>query len=81
MTDVLAGIKTILADRVGADASSVTVESTLKDDVGIDSVDMVEFVLELEKTFGLEIPDSKGAQLKTVGDVVDLITQLQSSPL
>lgn len=80
MSDVYSSVKTILMDRVGADASTVTMESSLKDDVGIDSVDMVEFVLELEKTFQIEIPDAKGAQLKTVGQVVDLVTQLQGAP-
>ncbi|MCR5112651.1 MAG: acyl carrier protein [Acholeplasmatales bacterium] len=72
---MLEQIKKILVDTASVDAAKVTKEASLKDDLGIDSLDSVEMVLELENEFDIQIEDEEVANLVTVGDVMNLISE------
>ncbi|KZD66031.1 acyl carrier protein [Bacillus cereus] len=60
----------MIADRLNVDKSEINMESNFKDDLGADSLDIVEFVMQLEDEFDVEIPDEEAENLTTVGDVV-----------
>ncbi len=62
-----------VADQLGVDADDVTTESSFIDDLGADSLDIVELLMALEEEFDIEIPDEEAEKLATVGDVVDYI--------
>lgn len=63
----------IIVERFGVDTEKVTSELTFKDDLGADSLDIVELVMELEDVFGTEISDEDAEQIETVGDAVKYI--------
>jgi acyl carrier protein len=71
---MLEQIKKILVDTANVDAEKVTKSASLKDDLGIDSLDSVEMILELENHFDIKLEDSEIEKLITVGDVVDLVS-------
>ncbi|KRL38668.1 hypothetical protein FD20_GL001385 [Liquorilactobacillus uvarum DSM 19971] len=71
-------IAKIIHDRFELDQSKITPELTFSSDLDADSIDIVEFVLELEDTFGAEIPDEDAEKLLTVGDVVKYIEKRQA---
>lgn len=73
MSDVLDRVKQIVIDRLGVDESEVTLEASFKDDLGADSLDVVELVMELEDEFDLEISDEDAEKITTVGEVVNYI--------
>jgi acyl carrier protein len=60
----------LIVERLGVEAGDVTMEASFKDDLGADSLDIVEFIMELEEAFEVEIPDEEAEKLATVGDVV-----------
>ncbi|HYE80533.1 MAG TPA: acyl carrier protein [Clostridia bacterium] len=62
-----------VAEQLGVDADEVTLESSFIDDLGADSLDIVELLMALEEEFDIEIPDEEAEKLATVGDVVDYI--------
>jgi acyl carrier protein len=62
-----------VAEQLGVDAEEVTMESSFIDDLGADSLDIVELLMALEEEFDIEIPDEEAEKLSTVGDVVDYI--------
>ena len=66
-------VKKIIVDQLGVAEASVTMESSFIDDLGADSLDIVELVMALEEEFDIEIPDSDAEKVVTVGDVVDYI--------
>ncbi|WP_147802349.1 acyl carrier protein [Alkalicoccus halolimnae] len=66
-------IAKIVSERLGVDESEVKREATFKEDLGADSLDVVELVMELEDEFDLEISDEEAEKILTVGDVVDYI--------
>ena len=68
-------MKQILADQLDADADSITMETDIQDDLGADSLDVVEMLMSIEDEFELEIPDEKIEGLKTVGQVVEYIQE------
>ena len=70
-------VKDIIVDRLGVDADKVTAEASFKDDLGADSLDIAELVMELEDEFGTEIPDEKDKKINTVGDAVNFINSLE----
>ncbi|WP_047999605.1 acyl carrier protein [Lactiplantibacillus herbarum] len=72
--DKIAGI---IADRFEVERSTITSEMNLQTDLDADSIDFVEFVLELEDTFGSEISDEDAEKLTTVGQVVDYVAERQ----
>lgn len=63
-------LTTMIVDRMGVDKDTINMESRFKEDLGADSLDVVEFIMELEDEFSVEIPDSDAETLTTVGAVV-----------
>ena len=66
-------ISALMAEQLGIEKDSITLESEIIKDLGADSLDVVEMLLDLEKEYGIEISDEAAAELKTVGDIVNLI--------
>lgn len=66
-------VKEIVVDKLGVDAAKVTPTAAFVNDLGADSLDVVEFVMEVEKEFGITIPDEEAGKLLTVGDAVKFI--------
>ena len=66
-------MKKILAEQLDADIDSITLETDIQDDLGADSLDVVEMLMSIEDEFEIEIPDEKIEVLKTVGQVVEYI--------
>lgn len=73
MSDTLDRVKKIIVDRLGVDEAEVTPEASFKEDLGADSLDVVELVMELEDEFNLEISDEDAEKVTTVGEVVAYI--------
>jgi len=63
-------IKKMIADQLGVDESKITEDSSFVDDLGTDSLDIVELIMAFEEEFGIEIPDKDVEKMKTVGDVI-----------
>jgi len=68
-------IKTVVVDQLGVEEDDVTEDAAFVDDLGADSLDIVELVMALEEEFGVSIPDEQAEKIKTVGDAVDFITE------
>lgn len=66
-------VRTIVADQLGVEADEVKEDSTFVDDLGADSLDIVELIMRFEDEFGVEIPDEKAEKIKTVNDIVKYI--------
>ena len=66
-------VKAILVDQLDVDEDAVTMESAITDDLGADSLDVVDMVMSLEEEFDMEIPDEEIENMKTVGDIVHFI--------
>ncbi|MBQ3571513.1 MAG: acyl carrier protein [Clostridia bacterium] len=66
-------ISSLMAEQLSIDKATITPESEIIKDLGADSLDVVEMLLELEKEYGVEITDEQAAELKTVGDIVKLV--------
>ena len=73
MSDVAEKVKAIIIDNLGVDAAEVTNEASFTNDLGADSLDTVELIMEFEKEFDIQIPDDKAEAIATVGDAVSLI--------
>ena len=73
--EVFEKVKTIIVDQLGVSESSVTMEASFIDDLGADSLDIVELVMALEEEFDMEIPDTDAEKVVTVSDVVDYIKE------
>ena len=68
-------VKEIIVNQLGVTDTSVTMEASFIDDLGADSLDIVELVMALEEEFDIEIPDEDAEKAVTVGDVVDYIKE------
>lgn len=66
-------VKSILVDQLDVDEDAVTMDSSIIDDLGADSLDVVDMVMSLEEEFDIEIPDEEIEAMKTVGDIVKFI--------
>lgn len=66
-------IRELLAAQFDVEEDSITAETKISEELGADSLDVVELLMELEEEFGLQIPDEEIENLKTVGDVVEYI--------
>ena len=70
-------VRDIVVEQLGVEADEVTIESTFIDDLGADSLDIVELIMAFEEEFSIEIPDEAAEKIKTVQDVVNYIDQNQ----
>ncbi len=68
-------MKKILSEQLDADIDTITLETDIADDLGADSLDVVEMLMSIEDEFEIEIPDEKIESLKTVGQVVEYIQE------
>jgi acyl carrier protein len=68
-------VKKIIVEQLGVDESEVTLEASITDDLGADSLDQVELVMAFETEFNIDIPDEEAEKIKTVGDAVNRIDQ------
>ena len=66
-------IKDMIADQLGVDADSINEETSFKDDLGADSLDLFELVMAFEEEFGIEMPQDDLENIETVGDVIKLL--------
>ena len=66
-------VKEMLSNQLNIEVDKITKDSKIVEDLGADSLDMIEMLMAFEEEFGLSIPDDKAENLKTVGDVVDFI--------
>jgi len=75
MSNYFEEVKRIVVDKLQVDEKQVTAEASFIEDLGADSLDTVELVMDLEEHFGIEIPDEDAEKLKTIKDAVAYITQ------
>lgn len=68
-------IKKVIVDLLGVEPEKITREARFREDLGADSLDLVEMIMEFEERFGQTISDEEAQQLRTVGDVVDYVGQ------
>jgi acyl carrier protein len=66
-------VKKIIVEQLGVEEEDIALESSFIDDLGADSLDIVELIMALEEEFDIEIPDSEAEKIATVGDAVDFI--------
>lgn len=75
MSDIESRVKAIIVDKLGVDESEVTRESSFTNDLGADSLDTVELIMEFEKEFNLAIPDDQAETIVTVGDAMKYVEE------
>ena len=75
MSETADRVKKIVVEHLGVEADKVTEESSFIDDLGADSLDIVELVMEFEKEFNIDIPDEDAEKLRTVGDAIAYLNQ------
>ncbi|NUQ80155.1 MAG: acyl carrier protein [Bacteroidetes bacterium] len=73
MANVSEKVKEIIIEKLGVDATQITNEASFTNDLGADSLDTVELIMEFEKAFGITIPDEDAEKIGTVGDAVKYI--------
>ena len=73
MSDTNTKVKAIIVDKLGVDESEVTNDASFTNDLGADSLDTVELIMELEKEFDIQIPDDEAEGIVTVGDAISFV--------
>tara|TARA_Y100000385_G_scaffold32662_1_gene30660 strand:+ start:203 stop:439 length:237 start_codon:yes stop_codon:yes gene_type:complete len=73
MSDIAEKVKAIIVDNLGVDVAEVVDEASFTNDLGADSLDTVELIMEFEKEFDIQIPDDKAEAITTVGDAINFI--------
>jgi acyl carrier protein len=73
MSDIKSKVTKIIVDKLGVDESEVTLEASFTNDLGADSLDTVELIMEFEKEFNIAIPDDQAEKIGTVGQAVEYI--------
>ncbi len=76
MSEVASRVKAIIVDKLGVEESEVTPQASFTNDLGADSLDTVELIMEFEKEFGITIPDDQAEKIATVGDAISHIESL-----
>ncbi|MBI5216133.1 MAG: acyl carrier protein [Ignavibacteriae bacterium] len=74
MMDIEAKVKDIIMNKLGVEASQITPAASFTNDLGADSLDTVELVMEFEKEFNVQIPDEDAEKITTVGDAISYLT-------
>lgn len=67
-------VKAIIVEKLGVEESEINLEASFTNDLGADSLDTVELIMEFEKAFGTEIPEDKAEAITTVGEAIDFLT-------
>ncbi len=75
MSEIANDVKAIIVDKLGVDEKEVTPEANFTIDLGADSLDTVELIMEFEKKFGISIPDDQAEKIATVGDAIKYIEE------
>ena len=75
MSDIKSRVTSIIVDKLGVEESEVTTEASFTNDLGADSLDTVELIMELEKEFDISIPDDHAEKIATVGDAVKYVEE------
>ena len=75
MSEIASKVKAIIVDKLGVEESEVTNEASFTNDLGADSLDTVELIMDFEKEFGISIPDDQAEKIATVGDAVSYIEE------
>jgi acyl carrier protein len=75
MSDIAAKVKEIIVDKLGVDESEVTTEASFTNDLGADSLDTVELIMEFEKEFNIGIPDDQAESIGSVGEAIKYIEE------
>ena len=75
MSDIANRVKAIIVDKLGVDEGEVTREASFTNDLGADSLDTVELIMEFEKEFDIAIPDDQAEKISTVGEAIDYIEE------
>lgn len=78
MADIKAKVKSIIVEQLGVNEDEVTDEASFIEDLGADSLDIVELVMRLEEEFGIEIPDEDAEKIKNVGDAIKYIAEAKA---
>lgn len=74
MSEIAEKVKSIIVDKLGVEESEVTTDASFTNDLGADSLDTVELIMEFEKEFNISIPDEAAEKIVTVGDAVSYLT-------
>ncbi len=77
MSDVAEKVKQIIVDKLGVDESEISDESSFTNDLGADSLDTVELIMEFEKEFDIAIPDEEAEKIQTVGQAISYLVEQQ----
>jgi len=80
MVNVQEKVTAMLVDKLNIESSQVTLTANFIKDLGIDSLDYIELIMEFEQAFNICIPDTEGEQLKTVGQAIDYIEKKLNEP-
>ncbi|MCS6979115.1 MAG: acyl carrier protein [Flavobacteriales bacterium] len=75
MSDIAAKVKAIIVDKLGVDEAEVTENASFTNDLGADSLDTVELIMEFEREFGITIPDDQAEKISTVGEAIKYIEE------
>lgn len=75
MSEIAQRVKSIIVDKLGVEESEVTETASFTNDLGADSLDTVELIMEFEKEFNISIPDDQAEKISTVGDAVSYVEQ------
>ena len=75
MSDISSRVKAIIVDKLGVDENEVTPEASFTNDLGADSLDTVELIMEFEKEFNMGIPDDQAESISTVGEAIKYIEE------
>jgi acyl carrier protein len=75
MSDITSKVNAIIVDKLGVEDSEITPEASFTNDLGADSLDTVELIMEFEKEFNIAIPDEQAEKIATVGDAINYITE------
>lgn len=75
MSEIAERVKSIIVEKLGVDVKQVNPEASFTNDLGADSLDTVELIMEFEKEFKLQIPDEDAEKITTVGDAINYLTE------
>ena len=78
MSEIASRVKAIIVDKLGVEESEVVEGASFTNDLGADSLDTVELIMEFEKEFGIQIPDTQAEKIGTVGDAISYIEQTKA---